>query len=69
MIHDSYTCNAFENMANRPFPTQRLAGSNFTAPEEANFVGAKGDDAIGLAEVGPCPEECRPRNHKDWLIC
>jgi len=30
-----------------------------------NFVGNTGNYAIDHV----CPEECRPKDHKDWLLC
>jgi hypothetical protein len=32
-----------------------------------NFVGALPDETE--QEVTPCPEECRPKQHKDWTTC
>ena len=45
----------------RPFPTRRLYG-------KYNFVGSNGG-SITLQKDGPCPKECRPKEHKKWLLC
>ena len=68
VAHDSYFCQYFASEFNRPWPTQRISGPNFTAPENLNFVGSKGE-AIGLDNHWECPLECRPKNHSDWLLC
>lgn len=66
LIHDSYFCNTFFIKGRTvPFPTQRVSGPNFTRPAAPNFVGnvgTYGEDKI-------CPVACRPRDHKDWLLC
>lgn len=68
MAHDSYTCRTFSNPGNRPWPTQRDSGPNFTQPEDVNFVGSNGG-YISLPIHGACPVECRPANHQNWLLC
>ena len=68
VAHDSYHCQNFASEHNRPFPTQRLSGPNFSAPEEVNFVGSPGQK-ISLEKNGECPQQCRPQNHLDWLLC
>ena len=69
VVHDSYLClqGYLEGALQLPFPTQRLSGQNFTkpAPGVPNFVGNTGNDAI----VHVCPVQCRPKDHKDWLLC
>ncbi|XP_042213523.1 uncharacterized protein LOC121860430 isoform X2 [Homarus americanus] len=60
LAHDSYWCNTFPG--SRPFPTKR---ENFT------FVGMRSlreyysEDSI----KDPCPVQCRPAKHKDWIYC
>ena len=44
----------------RPFPTQRLNNTPL------NFVGAANE---GEHTEATCPEECRPRQHQDWILC
>ena len=63
VIHDSYTCKIkrLRGTVMRPFPTRRLHG-------KFNFVGSNGGN-ITLKQDGPCPEECRPMNHKEWVVC
>ena len=58
LSHDSYSCNKFPNT--RPFPTRRESGPN-------NFVAAVVEVGVSLQE--PCPVECRPSNHQDWVTC
>jgi len=69
VVHDSYLCQGLfiKGALSLPFPTQRLSGPNFTIPGIGipNFVGNTGNYAINHT----CPEECRPKNHKDWLLC
>ena len=70
VVHDSYLCQVdilMKGKLNLPFPTQRLSGPNFTmpAPVEPNFVGNTGNYAIDDV----CPIDCRPADHKDWLLC
>ena len=63
VIHDSYTCKneRLKGSDVRPFPTRRLYG-------KFNFVGSNGG-SISLGTDGPCPKECRPKDHKEWLVC
>ena len=69
VVHDSYLCliSNIKGALPLPFPTQRLSGPNFTKPSGGvpNFVGNTGNYAI--SDI--CPEECRPKDHKDWLMC
>lgn len=68
VAHDSYLCHHFASDFNRPWPTQRISGPDFSAPEVLNFVGSNGGK-ITLANHGECPKQCRPKNHPDWLLC
>ena len=63
VIHDSYTCKIkrLKGTDMRPFPTRRLHG-------KFNFVGSNGG-TITLDHDGPCPKECRPSKHKEWVVC
>eukprot|EP00095_Tigriopus_kingsejongensis_P001170 maker-scaffold415_size178368-snap-gene-0.26 protein:Tk01170 transcript:maker-scaffold415_size178368-snap-gene-0.26-mRNA-1 annotation:"hypothetical protein DAPPUDRAFT_96285" len=58
VIHDSFLCNTFVNQNTRPFPTQRIPDKPF------NFVGSNGGQINR-----PCPEQCRPPDHTDWMQC
>ena len=66
IIHDSYTCNQFPSNFNRPFPTQRVNVDELA--NIPNYVGTNGD-SITLEEHGECPEQCRPEEHLDWILC
>lgn len=66
--HDSFTCSHFRSKVVRPFPTKRIAGPDYKTGVRNNFVGSNGGQ-ISLANVKACPKECRPKNHKDWLLC
>lgn len=56
--HDSYTCRSYPYT--KGFPTQRKNEPN-------NFVASVVSENHTLWEV--CPEECRPKNHLDWIHC
>lgn len=58
--HDSFYCKTF---GGKPFPTQR--------PDYFCHVGVVGCcDPNSKNKFFVCPEECRPKNHKnDWLYC
>ena len=58
LSHDSYSCTKYPNT--RPFPTRREPGPN-------NFVASVAKVGASLQE--PCPEECRPSDHQDWIMC
>ena len=68
VAHDSYLCEMYYSPNNRPWPTQRVNGPNFTAPEVLNFVGSNGGK-IFLKQQSPCPVQCRPLEHQDWILC
>ncbi|XP_066989631.1 uncharacterized protein [Macrobrachium rosenbergii] len=63
MVHDSYTCRAklFQGQGPaRPFPTRR---------EGRNYTGY-GKTKSGVTKLlKTCPVACRPKSHKDWLLC
>ena len=61
VVHDSYLCKRYPSTDIRPFPTRRVH-------EWMNYVGSYQGE-ITLQKHGPCPEECRPKEHKDWTIC
>ena len=56
--HDSYTCHSYPYT--KGFPTQRKNEPN-------NFVASVVSENHTLWEI--CPEECRPKDHKDWTHC
>ena len=56
--HDSYFCRQFARTS--PFPTRRKNDTN-------NFIAAVVEAADILSK--PCPEICRPKQHKDWITC
>jgi len=58
LIHDSYTCKKFSYTS--PFPTKRELGVG-------NYVGSV--LALNASIDAPCPEKCRPKEHKDWIYC
>ncbi|XP_064091245.1 uncharacterized protein LOC135204922 [Macrobrachium nipponense] len=63
MVHDSYTCRAklFQGQGSaRPFPTRR-EGRNYTGYGKTKLETTK--------LLRTCPMVCRPRSHKDWLLC
>ena len=56
--HDSYTCNSYPYT--KGFPTQRQNKPN-------NFIASVVNENHTLWNV--CPEECRPKDHLDWIHC
>ena len=68
MVHDSYLCQSNFIKGSHPaaFPTQRISGANFTLPKTRNFVG---NNYRAPKIAIECPEECRPKDHKDWKLC
>ena len=68
IAHDSYHCINYPNIGNRPFPTQRETSYDFQTGVKDNFVGSN-SGSIGLRDSKPCPEQCRPITHQDWLMC
>lgn len=71
VAHDSFLCRAFPQM-HRPWPTKRINGPNFTSPGFENFVGCNNptpNGYMGYPKFQPCPEQCRPKEHRDWLFC
>ncbi|KAF2362245.1 hypothetical protein FHG87_007000 [Trinorchestia longiramus] len=60
--HDSYHCNSKSHNGSIPFSTQRENGrfcgwGNYKT-KERQFI-----------SLTPCPEQCRPSDHKDWWFC
>ena len=69
VAHDSYTRQNYPNIGNRPFPTKRETSEDFKTGVKDNFVGSNGGWVILQGSAKPCPAECRPRDHQDWLLC
>ena len=63
--HDSFLCRHDYGNRPEPFPTQR------SSPNGTNcFVGCiRPCCTQEILRFGPCPIECRPKNHTDWLYC
>ena len=68
IAHDSYRCLKYPNIGNRAYPTQRIASMDFKNGVKYNFVGSNGG-SISLNDSQPCPEQCRPKEHSEWLLC
>ncbi len=67
--HDSYSCEEYRNSGfMRPFPTKRRSNDDFTRGETNNFVGSNGG-TLDLRNHEPCPANCRPKEHRDWMLC
>ena len=67
MVHASYWCHSpYWNRHHRPFPTQRPADNSTTYC----FIGCLRPccDNGHFGNI-PCPIECRPKEHRDWLYC
>ncbi len=68
MAHASYWCtNPDWNRHHRPFPTQR-PDKNVT---NYCFVGCPKPCCIhrSFEQLQPCPTECRPKEHHNWMHC
>ncbi|KAK7073156.1 hypothetical protein SK128_012019 [Halocaridina rubra] len=62
MQHDSYHClKQGHGEGKTAFPTQRVNGTF------CGFFAYKRKDMVKLTK--PCPEACRPKEHKDWTLC
>jgi len=58
IAHDSYHCTKYEG--SQAWPTQR---------EDKQFVGDKFPWRGPTFIVPPCPIQCRPKNHSNWIYC
>ena len=52
----------------RPWPTERLRD----VPR--NYVGSNGKPSMDIVPGNtrvfkPCPADCRPEKHQDWVLC
>ena len=57
--HDAYHCD--DHPGSIPFPTQRPLG-------KLNWCGTT-TSAWNRSITKPCPEECRPKEHRAWIFC
>ena len=60
LIHDSYCCKLYRD--SEPFPTQRKGRC---------FIGGSGNqfNCENNSTFTPCPLECRPKDHTNWIYC
>jgi hypothetical protein len=56
--YDSFFCKRFPN--SRPFPTRKKSPTHFVGCRRPNCTRDKHP---------PCPKQCRPVNHQDWIWC
>lgn len=56
--YDSFLCEKFQNSL--PFPTKKHSPIHFVGCRRPNCTGD---------EHPPCPKQCRPINHSDWIWC
>jgi hypothetical protein len=61
-MHDSYTCMA---LGGDPWPSKREKFCYFGCSYCCDQIPT--NENITYTYV--CPEECRPKNHKDWIYC
>lgn len=65
IAHDSFFCTKGFGHKTTPFPTQRSS-----AYEKNCHVGCvRGCCGFGKMPFGPCPVECRPKEHPEWTYC
>ncbi|CAF3491022.1 unnamed protein product [Rotaria socialis] len=65
IAHDSFLCKHEFGQKSEPFPTQR------PSVNETNcFIGCTRPCCTpGKRPFGPCPPECRPKDHPEWVYC
>ena len=64
LVFDSYTCEQWPHKNWRPFPSQR--------PSRECHLGCVRpccQNSTNIVCKKPCPEQCRPKNHPDWIYC
>ncbi len=64
LVFDSYTCQQFRQGHIRAFPTQR--------PSRECHLGCVRPCCQNSSKIileKPCPKQCRPKNHLDWIYC
>ena len=65
IVHDSFLCQRGFGYKAEAFPTQRPS-----ANETNCFVGCvRPCCGRGKMPFGPCPQQCRPSNHPEWIYC
>jgi hypothetical protein len=65
IVHDSFICKNGFGQKSKPFPTQRPS-----ANETNCFIGCvRPCCGHGKMPFHPCPTECRPKNHPEWIYC
>ncbi|CAF2117145.1 unnamed protein product [Rotaria magnacalcarata] len=65
LIHDSFYCMSTLGHKTEPFPTQRPSANATNC-----YVGcARTCCGQGKLPFGPCPKQCRPKNHPEWTYC
>ena len=65
IVHDSFLCQNGFGFKTEPFPTQRPS-----ANETNCFVGCvRPCCGRGKWPFKPCPIQCRPKDHPDWIYC
>ena len=65
LVHDSFHCVDGFGHRTEPFPTQRSSANKTEC-----FVGCtRPCCGYGKMLFKPCPKQCRPKNHPEWLYC
>ncbi|CAF1385660.1 unnamed protein product [Rotaria sordida] len=64
LAFDSYTCQQFKEGHQYPFPTQRSSRDC-----HLGCVRPCCQNSSNIELIKPCPKECRPKNHPDWIYC
>jgi hypothetical protein len=67
MVHASYWCTIPDwNQHHRPFPTQRpIPNVTYYC-----FIGCPKPCCVDwYFDKDPCPVNCRPKEHQDWIYC
>ncbi|CAF3668160.1 unnamed protein product [Rotaria socialis] len=64
LAFDSYTCQQFQVEHQHPFPTQRSSRDC-----HVGCVRPCCQNSSNILLKIPCPEQCRPKNHLDWIYC
>lgn len=65
IAHDSFLCHHGYGNKPEPFPSQRTS-----ANETDCFIGCvRPCCGRGKLPFGPCPLQCRPKDHPEWVYC
>jgi len=65
LVFDSYLCQQFPEGNLRPYPTQRSS----TDCHLGCIRPCCGENLSKIVLQEPCPQQCRPKNHTDWIYC